>query len=342
MSLNQKTDDCRIVLDAMGGDFAPLHNILGAVEAIKLRPEIKLFLAGDKVKIAEILADHHLEFPEENIIHTSQVIEMDESPTSALKNKPDSSIVVGAKMVKEGKADALVSAGNTGAMMAASTLIIGRIQRVGRPTIGAPFPSKDKVCFVFDAGASVDSKPNHLVEYSILSTVFVREIVGVENPKIGLLSVGEEEKKGNELTLKTFEMLKNLKSINFLGNVEGRDILGGKVDIVICDGFVGNIILKFAESVLSILKFRIRKYSEESLLNKIKAFVTGKVLKKALYDFNPEVYGGVPLLGVNGISIIGHGSSSVKAITNMILKAKEMHDKKLLEKFEKALKNYAE
>lgn len=337
--LNKK--NCRIVVDAMGGDFAPQNVVLGTLEAIKEDPSIEVIFVGVKEKIQKVLQDNNLSFPEEQIIHTDEVIDMEDSPTIALRTKKNSSIVVGAGLVKAKKADAFVSAGNTGAMMAASTLIIGRIKNVGRPTIGAPLPSINKVCTLFDVGASVDSKPQHMVEYAILGSIYVKEIFGIKNPKVGLLSVGEEDSKGNEVTLKALELLKTTPNINFIGNVEGRDILGGKADIVICDGFVGNIILKFAESVLTILKDRIRKYAEKGFLNKLKALIVKSVLKVSLADFNADAQGGVPLLGVDGISIIGHGSSSATAIKNMVLKAKEMHDKKLLEKFEKALENYA-
>jgi glycerol-3-phosphate acyltransferase PlsX len=226
-------------------------------------------------------------------------------------------------------------------MMAASTLLIGRIKGVGRPTIGASFPTeKGKFCIVFDAGASVDSKPQHLFEYAILGSIFSKEIYGIENPSVGLLNVGEEESKGNELTFATYKMLQST-NLNFHGNVEGRDILKGTVDVVLCDGFVGNIVLKFGESVLTFLKSRIKGYAQKGLINKIKALVVKSVLKATLSDMDYQTHGGVPLLGVNGISIIGHGSSSPLAIKNMILRAKEMHDKNLIQKFEDAIKSYA-
>lgn len=328
----------------MGGDFAPQNAVRGAIAAANQDPSIELFLTGRKDDIKAVLEEFHLVFDDDHIINTGQVIDMCDSPTAAIKSKPDSSIVVGAKKVREGFADAFVSAGNTGAVMAASTLLMGRIKGVGRPTIGAPMPSESAYgkCLLFDAGASVDSKPTHLAEYAIMGSIYVEEMFGVKKPRIGLLSVGEEDSKGNEVTLKALEMLKGIKTINFIGNVEGRDILGGKADIVVCDGFVGNIILKFAESVLTLLKTRIKKFAFKKFVNKIKALVVKSTLKEVLSDFNSDAYGGVPLLGVRGISIIGHGSSSVEAIKNMVLAAKEMHERKLLEKFEKALSVYAD
>ncbi len=332
---------CRIAVDAMGGDFAPKHEILGALQAVNESPNIQLILVGDKQKILQAAKEENVILDEKLIVDTPDVIGMDETPTTAIKTKPNSSLVVGAKLVKENKADAFVSAGNTGAMMAASTLLIGRIKGVGRPTIGASFPSeKGKFCIVFDAGASVDSKPQHLFEYAILGSIFSKEIYGIDNPSVGLLNVGEEESKGNELTFSTYKMLKE-SGLNFHGNVEGRDILKGTVDVVLCDGFVGNIVLKFGESVLTFLKSRIKGYAQKGLINKLKALVVKSVLKATLSDMDYQTHGGVPLLGVNGISIIGHGSSSPLAIKNMILRAKEMHDKNLIQKFEEAIKSYA-
>ncbi len=341
MTKNQSNIKCRIAVDAMGGDYAPKNELIGALDALKDSNDFELLLVGDKEKIISTARENNLDLDENLIYHASQVIEMSDTPTAAIKTKPDSSLVVGAKLVKEKKADAFVSAGNTGAMMAASTLIMGRIEGVSRPTIGATFPTvQNKFCMVFDAGASVDSKPQHLFEYSVLGTIFAKEIYNTSNPTVGILNVGEEESKGNELTFSTYKLLKESK-INFRGNVEGRDILKGTVDIVVCDGFVGNIILKFGESVLTFLRTRIRNYADKGIVNKLKALIVKSVLRASLSDMDYQTHGGVPLLGVNGISIIGHGSSSPLAIKNMILRAKEMYDKQLIQKFERALKEYA-
>ncbi len=332
---------CRIAVDAMGGDFAPRNEILGAALALKESPGFEIILVGKKDKILEVAKEENIQLDEKMIVDANDVIGMDETPTTAIRNKPNSSLVVGAKLVKEKKAEAFVSGGNTGAMMAASTLIIGRIPGVSRPTIGASFPTTEgKFCIVFDAGASVDSKPQHLFEYAILGSIFSKEIYGISNPSVGLMNVGEEESKGNELTFASYKLLKDSK-LNFYGNIEGRDILNGKVDVVVCDGFLGNVILKFGESVLTFLKTRIRKYADKGLINKLKALVVKSVLKVSLSDMDYQTHGGVPLLGVNGISIIGHGSSSPLALKNMILRAKEMYDKNLIKKFEEAIKSYA-
>lgn len=341
MTKNNNDIKCIIAVDAMGGDFAPKNVILGALDAFNESNDFQLILIGDKEKILSTAREENISIDDNMILHSSQVIEMGDSPTQALKAKPDSSIVVGAKLVKDKKAHAFVSAGNTGAMMAASTLIMGRIEGVSRPTIGASFPTtQNKFCLLFDVGASVDSKPQHLFEYAILGSIFAKEIFNCENPSVGVLSVGEEESKGNELSLAAHKLLKESK-LNFIGNVEGRDIVKGNVDVIVCDGFLGNVILKFGESVLALLKSRIKDYAKKGLLNKIYALIVKKVLKASLSDMDYQTHGGVPLLGVNGISIIGHGSSSPLAIKNMVLRAKEMYDKKLIQKFQEAIKDYA-
>jgi glycerol-3-phosphate acyltransferase PlsX len=338
MSPNEKK--CRIIVDAMGGDYIPENPILGTIEALKENSSFDLYLLGNENQITDFLKHKELKFDLSKIIHASQVIDMHDSPTSAIKKKKDSSIVRGATLVREKKADAFVSAGNTGAMMAASTLIMGRIKGFGRPTIGAQFPTNSgKVCTVYDVGASVDSKPMHLLEYAIMGTIYAQEMDGIKNPTVGLLSVGEEDSKGNSVTFETHEMLKKSK-LNFIGNVEGRDILGGKTDIVVCDGFVGNIMLKLGESFISFIKGRIKNYAAKGISNKVKALISKGVLKESLSDMDYQSHGGVPLLGVNGISIIGHGSSSPLAVKNMILKANEMFDKNLLMKLEEGKKFY--
>ncbi len=334
------TSKCRIVVDAMGGDFAPLNAVVGAVNALEEKQNFELFLAGRKQEIQKILHSNKLSFKEENILHAEEVIDMGEQPTTALKSKKNSSIVVGAAFVKENKADAFVSAGNTGAVMAASTLIIGRIPGVGRPTIGQAMPNQKGISTLFDVGASVDSKPRHLLEYAIMGTIFTREIYGIQNPTVGILSVGEEESKGNEVTLAAAELIKKT-NLNFVGNVEGRDILKGTVHVVVCDGFIGNIIIKFGESVLDFLKFKFKEYAGNGLINKLKIGLVRSSLKNILKDFDYQEYGGVPLLGVNGISIIGHGSSSAKAISNMVFRAVEMYEKNLIPKIANSIKQYS-
>ncbi len=331
---------CRIAVDAMGGDFAPLNAVTGAIQAFEEKKNFELLLVGKKSKIKDVLSKNKLNFDENNIIQADDIIEMADAPVNAIKLKPNSSIVVGASLVKDKKADAFVSAGNTGAMMAASTLIIGRIAGIGRPTIGQAMPNETGISMLFDVGASVDSKPRHLLEYAIMGTIFTKEIYGIENPTVGILSVGEEDTKGNELSLTASELIRKT-NLNFIGNVEGRDILKGTANVVVCDGFVGNIVIKFGESVLDFLKFKFKTYANEGMINKLKMGLVKSSLKTVLKDFDYEEYGGVPLLGINGISIIGHGSSTPRAIKNMVIRAHEMYEKKLIEKIESSIKNYS-
>ncbi|MBM4174978.1 MAG: phosphate acyltransferase PlsX [Ignavibacteria bacterium] len=321
----------------MGGDFAPEKVVLGGVEAFnKFQNRLDVILVGKKGEIQSVLLKNQLSFPDDKIVNATEVIEMGEMPTDAIRNKPDSSIVIAARLVKEGKAQAFVSAGNTGAVAAASTLIMGRIEGVDRPTIGAILPSESGFCAIFDVGAFVDAKPQHLLSYALMAEIYVREILKVDNPSIGLLSVGEEKDKGNKLTKDAFDLISKSK-LNFIGNVEGRDILKGTANIVICDGFIGNILLKFGESVPKYMKHLLTLYAKENLFKKIKIGLFKNTLKEALSPLDYQKYGGVPLLGVNGITIIGHGSSTSLAIENMILRAYEVYERKITERIKKTL-----
>jgi len=338
---SSKNSKCRIIVDAMGGDYAPQNAVVGAIDAYNEMNDFELFLIGKKDEIIQVIKSNQLSFDEKFIVHTEEIIEMGDSPTSAIKSKPNSSIVKGAQLVRDGKADAFVSAGNTGAMMSASTLIMGRIPGVGRPTIGAEMPNVHGVCYLYDVGAGKDAKPSHLFEYAIMGTIYAKEMGGVKNPSVGILSMGEEESKGNEVSTEAFKLLKSSK-LNFIGNVEGRDILTKQVDVIVCDGFIGNIILKFGESVPKLLKHLLTKTAESSFFDKLKVGLSKGALKKSLKSLDYQEHGGVPLLGVNGISIIGHGSSTPKAIKNMVFKAREMHRKDLLIKIENSIKQYSQ
>jgi glycerol-3-phosphate acyltransferase PlsX len=307
----------RIGLDTMGADFSPANEIAGAVQSITEKPDIEVVLFGKKELLSA--APKNLK-----IVDCTEVISMDDEPVSALKQKRDSSIVRGILALKNGEIDAFVSAGNTGAVMSSATLELGRIKGVSRPMIGAQFPRFDGgFTLVFDVGATVDAKPHWLKEYGIMGRVYAQKIFNIANPTVALLSVGEEKTKGNELVLEAAKLLEET-DLNFIGNVEGRDVLGGGADIILCDGYTGNVILKFAESVLTTLRARIRKYAEGGIVNKLKAAITGSVLRASMKDFDYQEHGGVPLLGVNGVVIIGHGSSSPKAIRTMLFRAEEM------------------
>ncbi len=325
----------------MGGDRAPCSEVAGSIAALKDDSNIKIILVGNKDIIEKELKKFTYDPGRISIHNCSEVIDMDESPTEALKKKQDSSILVGLKLQKQKEADAFISIGNTGAVMAASLLTLGRIANVSRPTIGESFPTDEGLSIVLDVGANVDCKPVHLLEFAVMGVVYANHIFNVKNPRVALLNVGEEESKGNALATETYQLLKN-SNLNFIGNVEGRDILRGNAEVIVCDGFVGNVVLKLTESVLTVLKNKFSKYASENFFKKIWVGMMYGTLKKVLKDFNYEEYGGVPLLGVNGITMISHGSSSPVAIKNMIHKAKRMFEEKINEEIQSKIKDIKE
>jgi glycerol-3-phosphate acyltransferase PlsX len=323
----------RIALDAMGGDNAPRVEVQGAVLALREHShDLFIYFVGKQEEIEAELKRQKYDGGNYEIVNASEVITMHDSPAKAVKTKKDSSLVVASKLIKAGKAHALVSAGNTGAVTMSAILNIGRLPGVARPTIASPMPTeKGTLSRVTDSGAFVDSKAEHLLEFAKLTDIYMRFVQKVENPTIGLLNVGEEESKGHTLTYETFELLKN-SGLNFKGNIEGKDVFKGTVDIVVCDGFVGNIVLKFAESVLPFLKKKFRDYADKGLWPKVQIGLAKSAVKKALHDTDPNFYGGTPLLGINGITIIGHGSSSAVGIKNMIYEAAKAQEVDLVEK----------
>ena len=313
----------------MGGDFAPANTVAGAVAAIRESGgRLSVVLVGQQDLISAELKKPenqvaHMEGALCSITNAGEVIEMRDSPTAALKTKRDSSIAIGLSLHKDKKVDAFVSAGNTGAVLSASTLILGRLQGVGRPTIGALLPTAKEPCLLVDAGANVDCKPRHLFEFGVMGSIYVNAMLGRVRPRVGLLSIGEEETKGNEASLEALALFRKSK-LNFIGNVEGRDVLGGGVDVIVCDGFVGNILLKFGESIPEFFKSKSLSFASRSIVNKITALVARKGLRSVMKELDYQEHGGVPLLGVNGVSIIGHGRSTPKAIKNMVYRAEEM------------------
>ncbi len=325
----------------MGGDNAPVSEVAGAVETVSETDGINVVLVGQREKIESELKKHSFDNSRILVHDAFEVIEMHESPTEAIKKKQNSSLIVGLKLHKEKSADAFISAGNTGAVMAASLFTLGRIANVSRPTIGSRFPTERGITIVFDVGANVDCKPVNLLEFAVMGSVYASHIFGIDNPTIGLLSVGEEKTKGDLLTTEAYELLEK-SGLNFTGNVEGRDVLRGTVNVVVCDGFVGNVILKFAEGVLGILRTKFKDYAEKNILNKIKVGLAHGTMKGVMKDFDYQEYGGVPLLGVSGVSIIGHGRSSPKAFKNMILRAEQMVRAKINQIIESKIKDIKE
>ena len=328
----------KLALDAMGGDNAPAEIVKGALDAVKKYP-CEIVLVGNETVITEILNEtpNWQDLPI-TIKHTDEVIEMNEHPADAVRNKKNSSIVVATQLVKDGECDAVLSAGSTGAAVTAAQLILKRIHGIGRPTIATPIPTPEGVTLLLDSGANVDSKPEHLVQSGIMGALYAEHVLGKKNPRVGLLNIGEEETKGNEQVKETYQILKNMTTINFTGNAEGRDIPTGKFDVIVCDGFVGNVVLKFAEGLAHTI-FKVIKESIDAggVPVKLAALLLAPVLTNLSKRLDASEYGGAPLLGVNGYCIISHGSSDAKSICNAIRVANEFVSGNVLEHIKTAL-----
>jgi len=325
-----------IALDAMGGDHAPRAEVEGAILGAR-ELGVRVLLVGIERDIRQELDRHgHRDLPIE-IVPATEVVAMTDSPAQAFRRKKDSSLHVAARLVRDGKADALVSAGNTGAVMTVARFVLGTLPSVDRPALAGAFPNmKDKVSVIQDVGANVDSKPEHLEQFGVMGDIYYRAIWGVKRPRVALLSIGEEESKGNELTREASARLKQAP-LNFVGNVEGRDVFRGNVDVVVCDGFIGNIALKLSEGLAEHITGMLKKAIKSSLTSQI-----GYALAKRAFDaFRKRTdyseYGGAPLLGVRGVTVIGHGRSNPNAIKNAIRVAAELCRARVNEKIEQEL-----
>jgi len=313
----------RIAVDAMGGDFAPREIVAGAVRAAReLGHVTKIYLVGDRTAIERELARHGTPPPAIAIHHASEVVEMHESPVNAIRRKKDSSIARAVELVKSGEADAVFSAGSTGAAVACCQLKLRTAEGVIRPAIATVFPSPTKPFLLIDAGATPDCTPEILRQFAVMGSVYSREILGVARPKIGLMSIGEEDAKGNASTKETFSLLEQSR-LHFAGNIEGHDLFEGEIDVVVCDGFVGNVILKTSESVGHAISTWIKQEFKQNPVRILGALLLRGALKSFKRKINPETYGGAPLLGINGTCSIGHGSSSSVAAFNGIRVAAE-------------------
>lgn len=328
----------KIVLDAMGGDFYPDVNINAAILATK-ELNVEIVLVGD-TKILKKKIDSIDNFPNDkiSIVHADEVISMSDSPAKSFRKKKKSSIHIGLKLVADKKADGFVSAGNTGAVLTASTFILGRIDGVERPVLSAVIPSEKKSFVMLDMGSNIDCKPHHLVQFAIMGNCFSKEILHIEKPRVGLLNIGEEKEKGNILTQQTYEVL-NQTQLNFIGNVEGKDLTKGNCDVVVCDGFVGNNILKFGEGISKLFRNFFKEEAKRSLLSLIGLLFLKPAFKRFQKKFDYDAYGGAHFLGVNGISIIAHGSASEVAIKNAINVAHQAIQSNMVSKIHESLKN---
>ncbi len=330
----------KVALDAMGGDHAPAVNILGAIDALRLYPKMeRLFLVGDQAVLEPECAKHGLSLadPRVEVVHAPEVIGMAEPGAKTVRRKKQSSISIAMDMVKEGRADAFVSAGNTGAAVAAATLKLRTLPGVDRAGIASPLPNEHGVCNILDAGANPEAKPEHLVVYAVMGTAFARHVLGKKEPKVGLMSNGEEDEKGTTFTKETFKRLKETPGIHFIGNVEGHDLFEEELDVVLCDGFVGNIVLKSCEATAKAVSKWLKTEIKASPVRMAGAMLAKGAFKALKEKSSYETYGGSPLLGVNGVVIIAHGSSSALAIRNAIRVGLETVQHRVNPRIEEAL-----
>lgn len=327
----------KIAVDAMGGDDAPGAMVAGAVWALKEHQGIKIILIGDQVQIQELLDKENYDKDRLEIVHAEEVISNEESPVLAIRRKKKSSLVIALNLVKEKKADALVSAGATGAVLAGGTLVVGRIKGIERPALGTFLPTRKGMTLLMDAGANVDCKPHFLHQFAKMGSVYYEAFMNVSNPTVALVNNGAEEKKGNALVKETFPILKEDAQLNFTGNIEAREIPAGQAHVIVCDGFVGNVILKLTEGLASALLGMIK----EAIMSTTKSKIGGLLIKGAMKGLTKRLdyteYGGAPLLGLESLVVKAHGSSDAKAFKNAILQCKTFADKKVNEKIKQQL-----
>ncbi len=326
-----------VAVDAMGGDNAPGEIVKGAIEAINEDKRVKVFLVGREPVIKEELKQYTYDAEQLEIVHTEEVIETAEPPVMAIRKKKDSSIVKSMYMVKEGTCDALVSAGSTGAVLVGGQVIVGRIKGVERPPLAPLIPTENGVSLLLDCGANVDARPSHLVQFAKMGSVYMESVMGVKNPRVGIVNIGAEEEKGNALVKETFPLLKNCPEINFIGSVEARDIPAGVADVIVCEAFVGNVILKMYEGVGGTLIRKVKEGMMTSLRSKIGALLVKPALKTTLKSFDTDQYGGAPLLGLNGLVVKTHGSSKAIEVKNSILQCIAFKEQKINEKIKEKI-----
>ena len=325
---------CIIAIDAMGGDNAPKEIIKGVVLAIPNNDNIDFMLVGKEDVINKELEDYVYDKSRIQVINASEVIETHEQPTIAIKKKKDSSMLVGLKLVKEEKAVALISAGNTGALLTGATLQVGRIKGIERPALGTLLPTKKGFTFLIDSGANIDSKASYLVQFAKMGSVYMESVMNIPNPKVGVLNIGAEKEKGNALSKETHELLLAEKNINFVGNVEARDVSEGVVDIIVCDGFVGNIVLKYTEGFAKAMFGIIKDELTSTTISKVGALLSQKSFKNIKKRFDYSEIGGAPFLGLKGLVIKTHGSATAEDIKGAINQAYIFNSNKMIEKIE--------
>mgnify|MGYP000768140286 CR=1 FL=1 len=311
-------EEVRVVLDAMGGDHAPEEMIKGAVEAVNEKNNIHVLLVGQEDVISEELEKYTYPKERMEIVHASEVIETAEPPVMAIRKKKDSSIVVGMNMVKNGEADAFVSAGSSGAILVGGQVIVGRIKGIERPPLAPLIPTEQGVSLLVDCGANVDARPSHLVQFAKMGSIYMKNIEGIENPRVGIINIGAEDEKGNELVKSTIPLLRECKDINFIGSVESRDIPNGPADVLVCEAFVGNVLLKFFEGLGKMFMAEIKDTLKSSVKTKIGGALIYKPIKKTFKRYMADDKGGAPLLGLKGLVVKIHGNSKDTEVRSAI------------------------
>ena len=327
----------RVAVDAMGGDNAPFEIVKGAVDAVNENKNIKVYLTGKEQVVKTELEKYTYDKERIEVVNAEEVIETAEPPVMAIRKKKDSSIVVAMNLVKNKECDAFVSAGSSGAILVGGQLIVGRIKGVERPPLAPLIPTEKGCSLLIDCGANVDARPSHLVQFAKMGSVYMENVIGIKNPKVAIVNIGAEEEKGNALVKETFPLLKNCPEINFIGSIEARDIPTGYADVIVCEAFAGNIILKMYEGVGATLIKKIKSGMMSSLRSKIGALLVKPALKSTLKGFSLEEHGGAPLLGLNGLVVKTHGSSKAIEIKNSILQCVTFKEQKINEKIKEKI-----
>lgn len=335
-------EQVRVALDAMGGDHAPSEIVKGAIDAVNTRKDIKVFLVGQEDVVKEELKNYTYPLDQIEIVHADEVIEMAEPPVMAIRKKKKSSIVVGMNLVKQREADAFVSAGSSGAILVGGQVIVGRIKGIERPPLAPLIPTEKGVSLLIDCGANVDARSTHLVQFARMGSIYMEHVVGVKKPKVAIVNIGAEEEKGNALVKETIPMLKNCPDIQFVGCIEARDIPKGEADVIVCEAFVGNVILKLYEGLSSTLLSTVKRGFMSTLRSKIGAVLIKPALKKTLKSFDATEYGGAPLLGLNGLVVKTHGSAKAKEVTNSIIQCVAFKQQEINERIKKNIVNVSE
>ncbi|MFT4007937.1 MAG: phosphate acyltransferase PlsX [Lacrimispora sp.] len=328
----------KVAVDAMGGDYAPAEMVAGAVAAVNANKGIQVLLVGQEHIVSGELAKHTYLKEQIQLVNATEVIETEEPPVNAIRKKKDSSIVVGMNLVKQKEADAFVSAGSTGAILVGGQVIVGRIKGVERPPLAPLIPTEKGASLLIDCGANVDARPSHLVQFARMGSIYMENVLGIKNPRVAIVNIGAEEEKGNALVKETFPLLKECGDINFTGSIEAREIPHGGADVIVCEAFVGNVILKLYEGVGATLISKVKSGMMGSLRSKIGALLVKPALKETLKSFDGSQYGGAPLLGLNGLVVKTHGNSKALEVKNSILQCVAFKEQGINDKIRESLK----